>query len=84
MEISANELQNLIIRRVQNYPQLEKLIADGAIAKKGAWYEILNGKGFEALIDYAAAVRVEGKKTLVKVRKPSKSLQKLAAKATAE
>lgn len=84
MPLTAKEiadLKRLIKERVDNYPDLEAMVANGQLTYKAGWYEPKNKEAFDAIAPYATSFRV-GKdgKGAVKVSKQSKRLKTLADK----
>lgn len=84
MALTADEIAQLrktIKDQVDNYPDLEGMVAAGRLRKRGAWYEPLDKAAHDAIVQYASAIRVSNTgKGEVKVRKPSKSLKAIARK----
>lgn len=75
------ELRKLIKERVENYPDVESMVAAGELVKKGAWYEPGSKAAFDAIIQYARELRVtKDGKGQVKLEKPSARLKALANK----
>jgi len=80
--LDREELKKLIKDSVENYPDLDALVANGALVRhRGSWYEPKSTDAFNAIIRYAKAVRV-GKdgRGQVQVAKQSKRLAALAKK----
>lgn len=42
-----NELKNLIKKRVENYPDLAQMVADGKLKYKSGWYEVTGKASYE-------------------------------------
>lgn len=75
------DLKNLIKERVDNYPDLEAMVANGQLTYKTGWYEAKNKEAFDAIAPYATSFRVDKDgKAAVKVFKQSKKLKILADK----
>lgn len=84
MPLTADEVAHLrktIKDRVDNYPDLDGMVAAGRLRKRGAWYEPLDKAAHDAIIQYASEIRVsKDGKGEIKVRRPSKSLKAIAKK----
>lgn len=75
------QLKKAIKDQVDNYPDLDVMVAAGSVRKQGAWYEPVDKAAYDAIIQYASEVRVsKDGKTAIKVRKASKSLAAIARK----
>ncbi|MFT3736111.1 MAG: hypothetical protein QM776_14005 [Rhodocyclaceae bacterium] len=81
-EKETADLRKLIKERVDNYPDLDGLIAKGRLVKKSGWYEALDEHTFNAIIQYATAIEVNKKtgKARIKVAAQSKRLVALSKK----
>ena len=80
-EKEVADLKRLIKDSVDNYPDLEAMVAAGKLTYKAGWYEPKNKEAFDAIAPYAISFRVnkDGKGS-VKVAKRNKRLQSLANK----
>jgi hypothetical protein len=76
------ELKKLIKDRVENYPDLDAMVASGdLIRRSGSWYEPRSAEAFNAVIQYAKGVRVaKDGRSQIQVGKQSKRLVELAKK----
>lgn len=74
-------LKRIIKERIDNYPDLQAMIASGQLTYKAGWYEPNNKEAFDAIAPYATSFRV-GKdgKGAVKVSRQSKKLKILVDK----
>ena len=81
-EKESEELRKLIKERVENYPDLEGLVAKGRLIKKAGWYEAIDEQAYNAIIQYAMAIEVNQKtgKARIKVAPQSKRLAALSKK----
>ncbi|CQR29463.1 conserved hypothetical protein [Thiomonas arsenitoxydans] len=81
-EKEAEELRKLIKERVENYPDLVGLVAEGRLIKKSGWYEAQDKQAFDAIIKYATAVEINQKsgKARIKVAPQSRRLAALSKK----
>lgn len=80
--LDKEELKKLIKARVENYPDLDAMVISGdLIRRSGSWYEPRSTEAFNAIIQYAKAVRV-GKdgRGQVQVAKQNKRLAALVKK----
>lgn len=75
------DVKKLIKDRVDNYPDLNGMVAEGSLTYKSGWYEAQSQEAFNAIKQYATSIRIskEGK-TQIKVARQSKSLKALAKK----
>jgi hypothetical protein len=84
MALTPNEVAKLrkaIKDQVDNYPDLEGMVAAGRLRKRGAWYEPVDKAAHDAIVQYASEIRVsKDGKGEIKVRRPSKSLKAIARK----
>ncbi len=80
-EKEIEDLKKLIKERVDNYPDLEAMVANGQPTYKAGWHEPKNKEAFDAIARYATSFRV-GKdgKGAVKVSKQNNRLKTLADK----
>lgn len=80
-EKENEDLKKLIKDRVDNYPNLESMVAAGRLIYKSGWYEATSKEAYDAIIQYATSIRVskEGK-AQIKVARVSKRLKALAGK----
>lgn len=75
------DLKKLIRDRVDNYPDLDGMIAAGSLMYKSGWYEAKSKEAYDAIIQYATSIRVsKGGKAQIKVARASKRLKALAEK----
>lgn len=75
------DLKKLIKDRVDNYPDLEGMVAAGRLFYKSGWYEAKNKEAYDAIIQYATSIRVsKDGKARIKVSRASKRLKALAEK----
>ncbi|TAM88589.1 MAG: hypothetical protein EPN41_05500 [Candidimonas sp.] len=75
------DLKKLIKDRVNNYPDLEGMVAAGRLSYKAGWYEAKNKEAYDAIIQYATSIRVsKDGKAQIKVERQSKRLKVLAEK----
>lgn len=76
-----NDLKNLLKKRVENYPDLDQMVADGKLKYKAGWYELTDKASYEAVIHYATAIKINNDgKAQVKISKMRKKLKSLAEK----
>ena len=84
MPLTQNEIEELRKRIkdcVNNYPDLDGMVAAGKLVYKSGWYEAKNKEAYEAIIQYATAIRVsKDGKAQVKLARPNKRLRALAEK----
>lgn len=75
------DLKKLIKDRVDNYPNLEGMVAAGLLSYKSGWYEAKSKDAYDAIVQYATSIRVskEGR-AQVKVARANKRLKTLAEK----
>jgi hypothetical protein len=75
------DLKNVIKDRVDNFPDVDGMVAAGSLSRKSGWYEAKDKEAYDAIIQYATSIRVskEGR-AQIKVEKPSKKLRALADK----
>lgn len=77
----VEDLRKLIKDRVDNYPDLEGLLAAGRLIRKSGWYEATDKEAYDAIIQYATAIRVtKADKTQIKIAPESKRLKALSKK----
>jgi hypothetical protein len=75
------DLKKLIKDRVDNYPDLEGMVAAGKLSYKAGWYEAKSKEAYDAIIQYAASIRVsKDGEAQIKVARASKRLKTLAEK----
>ncbi|CAG4892798.1 hypothetical protein [Paraburkholderia gardini] len=75
------DLKKLIRDQVDNYPDLEGMVAAGKLTRKSGWYEATSKEAYDAIIQYATSVRVsKDGKAQIKVARASKQLKALAEK----
>jgi hypothetical protein len=75
------DLKKMIKDRVDNYPDLEGLIAAGKLTYKAGWYEAKSKDAYDAIVQYAASIRVsKDGKAQIKVARASRRLKALAEK----
>ncbi|CAG9241827.1 conserved hypothetical protein [Burkholderia diffusa] len=75
------DLKRLIKDRVDNYPDLQGMVAAGNLAYKGGWYEAKSKEAYDVIIQYATSIRVsKDGKAQIKVARESKRLKALAEK----
>ena len=75
------DLKRLIKDRVDNYPDLDGMIADGRLIYKSGWYEATSKEAYDTIIQYATSIRVSKTgKAQIKVAPASKRLKALAEK----
>ncbi len=76
-----SDMKKMIKDRVDNYPDLEGMVARGLLTYKAGWYEAKNKESYDAIAQYVTSIRVskEGR-AQVKVEKASKRLRALAEK----
>ena len=80
-EKEVSDLKRMLKDRVDNYPDLEAMVAAGKLTYKAGWYEPKDKEAFDAISPYAPAFRVnKGGKGAVKVAKQNKRLQTLVSK----
>ncbi|MFD1841278.1 hypothetical protein [Paracidovorax cattleyae] len=72
-------MKKLIKDRVDNYPDLDSMVAAGSLSYKSGWYEANSKEAHDAIVQYATSIRVskEGR-AQIKVAKQSKRLRALA------
>lgn len=64
---------------VNNYPDLQGMLAAGRLKKRGAWYEPLDKEAHDQIIQYAVGVRTSPSgRSEVKLSTLTKALQVLA------
>jgi hypothetical protein len=67
--------------RVENYPDLDGMVAEGTLVHKSGWYEAFDKVSRDAIIQYATAIKINKQgKAQFKIAKASKKLKALAAK----
>lgn len=75
------DLKKLIKDRVDNYPDLDGMVAAGKLVYKSGWYEATSKEAHDAIVQYATSIRVSRDgKAQVKVARASKRLKVLADK----
>lgn len=75
------DLKKLIKDRVDNYPDLDGMVAAGRLSYGSGWYEAKNKEAYDAIIQYATAIRVsKDGKAQIKVARASRKLKALAKK----
>ena len=75
------DLKKLIEDRVDNYPDLEGMVAAGLLSYKSGWYEASSEEAHDAIVQYATSIRVSRDgKAQIKVGRQSKRLKALAEK----
>lgn len=76
------ELKRHVKKHVENYPDLDAMVATGALIRdRGGWYEPKTTDAFNAIVQYAKAVRTgTNGKGQVQVAQPSKRLSAIARK----
>ncbi len=75
------DLKKLIKDRVDNYPDLNGMVAAGRLIYKSGWYEATSKEAHDAIVQYATSIRVSRDgKAQVKVARASKRLKVLADK----
>lgn len=80
-EKEISDLKKLISDRVDNYPDLEGMVAEGRLSCKSGWYEAKSKEAYDAIIQYATAIRVsKDGKAQIKVARANKRLKALAEK----
>lgn len=74
-------LRKAIKDSVNNYPDLEGMVAAGTLSYKSGWYEAMNKEAYDVIIRYATSIRVskDGKAQL-KIAKENKRLKALVNK----
>ncbi|WP_423379560.1 hypothetical protein [Burkholderia sp. LMG 32019] len=82
---TKEELKKRIADHVNNYPDLESMVAAGRLTYKSGWYEAADPAAYEAVSRYITALR-SGKngKVQFKLARKSKALQALVGKTQAE
>lgn len=87
MSLTEKEIadpRKLIGDRVDNYPDLESMVAAGRLTYKFGWYgwyEAKSKQAYDAIIQYATSIRVsKDGKAQIKVWRASKRLKALAEK----
>jgi hypothetical protein len=75
------DLKKLIKDRVDNYPDLNGMVAAGRLIYKSGWHEATSKEAHDAIVQYATSIRVSRDgKAQVKVARASKRLKVLADK----
>lgn len=75
------DLKMMVKDRVDNYPDLEGMVAAGKLSYKAGWYEATNKDAYDAIIQYAASIRVsKDGKAQIRVARASRRLKALAEK----
>jgi hypothetical protein len=75
------DLKKLIRAHVDNYPDLNEMVATGELTYKSGWYEAKSKEAYDAIIQYATSIRVsKDGKAQIKVARASKRLKALAEK----
>jgi len=75
------DLKKLIRDRVDNYPDLEGMVAAGKLSYMSGWYEATSNEAYDAIVQYATSIRVSKDGTAqIKVARESKRLKALAEK----
>jgi len=52
------DLKKLIKDRVDNYPDLNGMVAAGRLIYKSGWYEATSKEAHDAIVQYATSIRV--------------------------
>jgi hypothetical protein len=78
---TKEEVKKLITDRVNNYPDLEGMVAAGRLTYRSGWCEATDAAAYEAVSQYVTALR-SGKngKVQFKLARKSKAQQALAGK----
>jgi hypothetical protein len=75
------DLKKKIKEHVDNYPDVDALVAAGRLIRKAGWYEAMDKEAFDAIAPYATGFRqLKNGKGQVKISKPTKRLKAQAAK----
>lgn len=75
------DLKKLIRDQVDNYPDLDGMVAAGRLTYTSGWYEAKSKEAYDAIIQYATSIRVsKDGKAQIKVARASKRLKALAEK----
>lgn len=75
------DLKKLIGDRVDNYPDLDGMVAAGKLSWKSGWYEAKSKEAYDAIIQYATSIRVsKDGKAQIKVGRRSMRLKALSEK----
>jgi len=75
------DLKKLIKDRVDNYPDLEGMVAPRLLSYKSGWYEAKSKEPHDAIVQYATSIRVSRDgRAQIKVARQNKKLKALAEK----
>mgnify|MGYP001004377932 CR=1 FL=1 len=75
------DFRKLVKDHVDNYPDLEGLVAAGLLSYKSGWYEANSKEAYDAIVQYATSVRVSRDgKPQIKIARQSKRVKALAEK----
>lgn len=75
------DLKKLIKDQVDNYPDLEGMVAAGLLSYKSGWYEAKSKEAHDAIVQYATSIRVSRDGSAqIKIARQNKRLKALAEK----
>lgn len=81
LPFDTEEIKSLIKAHVENFPDIDALIAEGKLKRSAGWYMPSDKATYDAIAPYATSFLISpDKKPRLKIRKPTVRLKTAAAK----